>query len=191
MRPVIVVTEVGFLSPSERWDKLVAPLQEEFAAGGLGRVLDFETLQRETAELGYCPAEEVALELVRSGYDQGYARELLDRVLAAAVIAPGRLVLPSRWLTYHCEDYFAEPWAAQGHFDEFSQTPVIVPLSAAYEDVGHQFLVVGHSGSDGIHFGYRSGHSGLWAYPIDGEFKFMTGTVAELVEGWCSGKLSI
>jgi hypothetical protein len=52
MHPVIVVTEPGRLSPHDRREKLVTPLREQLAASGLGRVLDFEALRRETAELG-------------------------------------------------------------------------------------------------------------------------------------------
>lgn len=187
MHPVIVVTELRLLSPGERWGKLVSPLEERFVASGLGRVLDFEMLQRETAELGYCAAEEVAVELVH----REYGRKLVDGVITAAGIAPGSPVMPSRWIGYHCEDYFSAGWAERGHFDQFSQTPVIVPLREAYEDVEHRFLFVGTSGCDGIHFGYRDRHSGLWAFPIEGEFKFMADNVAELVNGWCSGKLSL
>ena len=152
-----------------------------------GRVLEFETLQRQTADLGYCAAEELAVELTR----RGYGRELVDGVIAAAGISPGSPVMPWRWRGYHCEDYFSAGWAERGHFDQFSQTPVIVPYREAYEDVEHRFLFIGTSGCDGVHFGYRDGHSGLWAYAIDGEFKFMAVNVAELVEGWCSGKLSV
>jgi hypothetical protein len=184
---MIVVTELRLLPPEERWRKFVSPLAEQLVASGLGRVLDFEALQRQTADLGYCAAEEVAVELAH----RGYGRELVDGIIAAAGIAPGRPVMPSRWRGYHCEDYFAAGWAERGHFDQFSQTPVIVPLREAYEDVEHRFLFVGTSGCDGIHFGYRDGHSGLWAYLIDGEFKFMADNVGELVEGWCSGKLSV
>ena len=187
MGPVIVVTELRLLTQEERWGKLVAPLEEELASSGLGRVLDFETLQAEVSELGYCAAGEVVVELRH----RGYGRDVVDGVLAAAGIPPGRPVVPSRWLGYHCEEYFSEGWAERGHFDQFSQTPVIDPYAEVYEDVDHQFLVVGHSGGDGIDFGYRNGHTGLWAYPIDGEFKFMADTVAELVEGWCSGRLSV
>jgi len=187
MHPVIVVTQLGLIPPGERWGKLVAPLEEHLVASGLGRVLDFETLRQETADGGYCPAEEVAVELTHLGY----GRELMEGVLAAAGVSVREPVMPSRWRGYHCEEYFDAGWAQRGHFDTFSQTPVIVPLSEAYEDVDHQFLVVGHSGGDGIDFGYRNGRSGLWAYPIDGQFKFLADTVAELVEGWCSGRLSV
>ena len=42
MLPVIVVTELGLLSPGERWGRLVAPLEQQSAASGLGRVLAIE-----------------------------------------------------------------------------------------------------------------------------------------------------
>ena len=188
MHPVIVITEVGLLSPTERWEKLVSPLEEQLVASGLGRVLDIEALRRETAELGTAEQKEVAVELVH----WGYGRELVNEVISAAGIPPRGPVMPKRWLGYHCQDYFSAGWANEGHFDQFSKTPVVVPFVEAYEDEEHQFLVVGHSGCDGIDFGYRHGHSGLWAYPIDGElFKFMAITVAELVEGWSSGRLSV
>jgi hypothetical protein len=68
----------------------------------------------------------------------------------------------------------------------------IAPLTDAYENKETSFFAVGRSGCDGIDFGYRAGHVGLWAYyPITREFKFMSTTVVELVEGWCSGKLSV
>jgi hypothetical protein len=187
MLPVIVVTELSALAPADRWMKLVLPLAEQLAESGLGRILELELLERETAELGYCPAEEVAVELRH--FD--YGRELVDGVLAAAGLPPGHPVMPLRWRGYHPDDYFSAGWAQHGHFDELSQTPVVIPLPEAYEDVEHQFLVVGHSGSNGIKFGYRNGHAGIWAYPYDGEFKFVADTLAELVEAWGSGKLSI
>ncbi|NBR85922.1 MAG: hypothetical protein EB141_20625 [Verrucomicrobia bacterium] len=99
---------------------------------------------------------------------------------------------PKQYRGYDCADYFAEGWSERGHFDEHSQTLVIAPLTEAYEDKQIGFFAVGRSGWDGIDFGYRVGHPGLWAYyPITREFKFMSSTVAELVEGWCSSKLSV
>ena len=74
---------------------------------------------------------------------------------------------PEQYRKYPCADYFAEGWFERGYFDKRSQTLL-------------------------HHFGYRVGHLGLWAhYPITREFKFMTDSVAELVEGWCSNKLSV
>jgi hypothetical protein len=58
---------------------------------GLGRVVDFETLERETAEFGYCAAEEVVVELAH----RGYGRELVDGIIIAAGISPGSPIMPS------------------------------------------------------------------------------------------------
>lgn len=100
--------------------------------------------------------------------------------------------VPEQYRDYPCEDYFAEGWSARGHLDEASQTLVVAPLSEAYQDSKIEFFAVGRSGCGGIDFGYRKGHPGLWAYyPIDGDFKYMAATIAELVQQWCLGRLSV
>ena len=188
MHPVVVVTELRSLRPGERWQQLVLPLEQQLTESGLGRVLDFDSLHRQTVDLGYCAAEEVAVEL----RNFNYGRDLISRMLAEAGIPPQQPVMPARWQGFGCEEYFsAADWALNGYFDEFSQTPVVVPVTEAYEDVEHQFLLIGHSGGDGIHFGYRSEHAGLWAYPVDGDFEFIADTLAKLVDGWCSGQLTL
>jgi hypothetical protein len=99
--------------------------------------------------------------------------------------------VPEEWRAYPCEDYFREGWWGPGHFDEQSQTAVISPVSEVREAAEHEFLAVGRAGSDGIEFGYRKGQPGLWAFdPMEEEFKLMAATVGELVEGWCSGRLT-
>ena len=51
---------------------------------------------------------------------------------------------------------------------------------------------MGRSGVDGIDFGYRMDRPGLWAfYPIDEEFEFMAESTQMLIDGWCSGSLSV
>jgi hypothetical protein len=188
MYPLYVITELRTLLPQERWIKLVAPMQEQLIWSGLGRVVDFEVLQQATEELGYCPAEEIAVELV----NDAYGRDLVKDVLSDAGISPGRPVQPIRWRDYHCDEYFSADLATLGHYDELSQFWIIRPFSSVYEDRENQFLVLGGPGVDGIKFGFRHGHSGLWAYyPIGGEFKLKAQTIAELVEGWCSGELSV
>ena len=102
------------------------------------------------------------------------------------------MAVPERWAAYECADYFDGGWAERGHFDEPSQTLVVAPLAEAYEDAAIGFFAVGRSGCGGIDFGYRRGHAGLWAYhQIGREWQYMAGSVAELVEGWCSGRLSV
>jgi len=100
--------------------------------------------------------------------------------------------VPDRWREYDCADYFEQGWWEHGHFDEYSQTLVIAPLQEAYEEKAAEFFAIGRSGGDGIDFGYRKRHSGLWAfYPIEGNFKFMASSVEELIQSWCGGKLSV
>jgi hypothetical protein len=100
--------------------------------------------------------------------------------------------VPVRFRDYLCAEYFADGWSERGHFDELSQTLVVVPLTEAYENPDIGFFGVGRSGCGGIDFGYRRGHLGLWAYhPIGREWQYMAASVAELAEGWCSGRLSV
>ncbi len=100
--------------------------------------------------------------------------------------------VPAHLRGYACDDYFASEWAERGFWDDPSQLTLIVPAAEVEERPELQLLVVGRPGVDGILFGYRVGHPGLWAYhPIDREFVLMAPSVAELVEGWLSGKLAV
>jgi len=100
--------------------------------------------------------------------------------------------IPDKYFNYECEDYFQGAWPEDGFFDDASQTLLIVPVNEAYVDEKAGFFAVGHSGAGGIDFGYRKHQSGIWAfYPIDHEFKFMANSIQALVEGWCSGHLSV
>jgi hypothetical protein len=100
--------------------------------------------------------------------------------------------VPDRWRAYPCDEYFEDGWWLRGHYDEESYTLVIVPLEEAYENMEFEFFAVGRSGSDGIDFGFRKGALGLWAFhPIECEFQYMAPTVAQLVEGWCGGRLAV
>ena len=121
-----------------------------------------------------------------------YGRPLLEECVRESRISIERPIVPRRWIDYRCDDYFHEGWAERGHLHEPSQTLAICPLAEAYEIADIEFFAVGRSGWDGIDFGFRKGRSGLWAFrPIDRDFKFMAATVAELVEGWCSSRLSV
>jgi hypothetical protein len=181
---------VRSLAREERWSKLIAPLQAQLEASGLARVIDFEGLRDRTAELGYCPAEDLILELTSGAYLQGYGPELVEQVLASAGVAPRSDVMPERWAAYQCEDYFVEGWSSRGYFDELSQVWIVVPFRDAFEDTDLGLLTVGTPGVDGISFGYRNSLPGLWAYyPIRGEFKEMAPTVAALVEEYSGSRL--
>jgi hypothetical protein len=55
-----------------------------------------------------------------------------------------------------------------------------------------EFLAIGGPGVDGIRWGYRVGHEGLWAYcPFDDEFIHVAASASELVERWKSGELKL
>ncbi|QBE64449.1 hypothetical protein [Pseudoduganella lutea] len=100
--------------------------------------------------------------------------------------------IPDKYAAYECEDYFRGKWPEDGFFHDDSQMLLVVPLSETYVLRKKAFFAVGRSGTDGIDFGYRKHHSGLWAfYPIDEEFKFMADSIQSLVDGWCSGYLSV
>jgi hypothetical protein len=100
--------------------------------------------------------------------------------------------IPDGYAAYKCGDYFQGAWWLDGYFDDYSQTMVIVPWDETYEVEETGFFAVGCSGADGIDFGYRKNHSGLWAfYPIEEEFKFMADSIRALVDDWCSGRLTV
>lgn len=99
---------------------------------------------------------------------------------------------PEKFAAYECDDYFKDAWSEEGYFDEASQMSLIVPLNETYEIADPGFLAIGRSDTDSIDFGYRKNFAGIWAfYPIEQEFKFMADSIQELVEGWCSGHLSV
>jgi hypothetical protein len=54
-----------------------------------------------------------------------------------------------------------------------------------------EFLAVGSSGCNGLEWGYRKGHRGLWVcYPIE-QFESLGPTLAELFDGWYSGRIRV
>jgi hypothetical protein len=188
MSMLIVVTGLDQLPPTERWPRLVAPLAEELAYSGLGNLPELDSLRREVHECGSLQATEVAANLVNFGY----GRPLVDRVVEAAGIKRGKPVLPTRWRDFNCADYFSSALADHGYWDEPSQYRYIWSAEQVYEDGERQFLVIGGPGVDGIDWGYRRGHSGLWAwFPIDAEFVAIAATAEALLQGWLSGAITV
>ena len=91
-----------------------------------------------------------------------------------------------------CSEYFESAWALSGLYDESSQLRLVLPESEIELAEQGEFLGVARPGVDGILFGYRAGRSGVWAcYPGSGEFKFMSPSLAGLVEGWRNGSLFV
>jgi hypothetical protein len=187
MDKLIFITGVDQLSPAERWPRLIAPLAEKLKSSGLGRLPDEEALRREAEQTGVLEATEVAVQLA----NLDYGRPLVDSVVAVAGIHCLRSSRPARWRSYHCDDYFASTLAEFGSWDDASQLWLVWPADRVYERPDEQFLVIGTAGVNGIHWGYRGGQRGLWAYPIDGEFVWKASSAAELVQGWLSGTIVV
>lgn len=93
---------------------------------------------------------------------------------------------------YVCADYMESELATLGFWDAAGQIWIIVPLSEVEELAAEGFLVVGRPGSDGISLGYRRGYPGFWAYrPIDREYELLAATVAEFLDGWRNGTITV
>lgn len=89
-----------------------------------------------------------------------------------------------------CNEYLA--LFAAGLFDEFNQIQLIVPASELEIDSEYGDLVIGRPGVDGIHFCFRAGHEGVFAYyPIDDEHVRVAASIADLVRDWTSGSLRL
>lgn len=93
---------------------------------------------------------------------------------------------------YNCYDYFTGGWAERGHYDEASRTWLVLPLAELLPELRAGFFAVGRAGVDGILFGYRYGHRGVWAfYPTDQEFKCLAANLNEFVQGWWAGAITV
>jgi hypothetical protein len=100
--------------------------------------------------------------------------------------------VPTKWQEYNCGDYFTSVLAEHGYWDEAGQYWYFWPAAQVYEDRDRLFLVIGSAGVDGIHWGYRKGQKGLWAYyPIEGEWRWLASTVSGLLDGWLSGEIKV
>ncbi|NNE22949.1 MAG: hypothetical protein HKN11_10095 [Rhizobiales bacterium] len=81
---------------------------------------------------------------------------------------------------------------SDGRFDEFAQLWFILPVKDAYIDPDTKGLVFGHPGVDGLCFCYRPGHSGVWIYyPIEQEWRKISGSISELESGWFDRTISV
>jgi len=184
MRGIVVVTGLDQLPPSERWPRLVAPLAAELADSGLGLLPDLDSLTRDACG----GATEVAVDLA----NLDFGRDLIRRIVEAAGITPVAGAMPERWQEYGCSDYFASPLSRNGYWDEAGQYWYICPSDRVYEKADLRLVVVGGPGVDGIDWGYRAGHTGVWAYyPMGREFVWLAPDVDALLEGWLSGAITL
>jgi len=94
-------------------------------------------------------------------------------------------MIPEPFGAYRSTDYFNSEEMKRGIWDNTAVLWLILPAAEVAERPDIQFLVIGRPGVDGIEFGYRLGHDGIWAYrPIENTFLFLAPTVAAFLEGW-------
>src|SRR5262245_24183084 len=100
--------------------------------------------------------------------------------------------IPKRFNDYRCSDYFGSCKFTRGVWSESEHLWLIFSVDRVFERSEREFLVIGRPGVDGIEFGYRRGHDGIWAhYPIEGEFRLIAPRVSALVEGWLGGSIRV
>ena len=98
---------------------------------------------------------------------------------------------------FDCDDYAHSDLAHVGFCDEQNRCWLVVPVSDAEElkDFNGRslnFLSIGRPGVDGIAFGYRTGHPGVWAYyPSEGRFELVAKTAQELIAEWQAGRFKL
>jgi hypothetical protein len=69
---------------------------------------------------------------------------------------------------------------------------VVVPAGETELDRDPDLFAIGRPGVDGIAFGYRRGHGGIWAfYPIGREFVRVADSTSDLVERWRSNRIRL
>lgn len=100
--------------------------------------------------------------------------------------------VPEKWQAYDCSDYFQSPLAELGWWDQRGQCWYIETAGGVCEDVARGFLVIGRPGVDGIEWGYRRGHQGIWAYyPVEDAFVLIARSADALREGYDSGRITV
>ena len=100
--------------------------------------------------------------------------------------------VPTQFHEFDCAEYFREAAFRSGFLDFASQTQLVFPEEELQLLPEAEFMVIGSPGISSVLFGFRKHHSGVWAYyPIDGDFKFMAGSIKGLVEGWLNESLFV
>lgn len=102
------------------------------------------------------------------------------------------MAIPEHFRDYKCSEYFGSEQFTRGVWSDSEQLRLIVAADEVAERPDLEFLVVGRPGVDGIEFGYRKNHDGIWAYyPISREFSKVASSVNDLVEGWFAGRIKV
>jgi hypothetical protein len=102
------------------------------------------------------------------------------------------MTIPEHFRDYRCGDYYGSEQFTRGVWSESERLHLIVAADEVSELPDLEFLVVGRPGVDGIEFGYRKNHDGIWSYyPISREFSQVASSVSGLVEGWFAGSIKV
>jgi hypothetical protein len=100
--------------------------------------------------------------------------------------------IPDQFKDYNCREYFNSQKFARGFYDERAGFWTVYADTNIREHPELEFLAVGGPGCDGLEWGYRKGHPGLWVfYPIEQRFELLAPTLAELFDGWYSGRIKV
>lgn len=100
--------------------------------------------------------------------------------------------IPEAFREFACGEYFGEPLFFRGVFFPEAQLQVVYPAAELRILSVPAFLAIGSAGADGIEFGYRRAHQGLWAFhPQENRFQFVANSLAELVQGYRSGVITV
>lgn len=100
--------------------------------------------------------------------------------------------VPLRLRRFDCDEYFGVPGFRDGVFLPEACLQVVYPESQVHLDEGLGFLAIGSAGADGIEFGYRAAHSGVWAFhPIESRFQHVAESLGQLVEGYRTGAIKV
>ena len=159
MPGLIVITGLEQLAPAERWSRFVEPLAIQLEESGLGEVPQLASLRNAVRQSGCVDATEVAIRLVNFHY----GKELVDRLVDEAGLERREIIRPEQWRPFQCDDYFTSEYVRHGYWDEGGQYWYLEPYDRVFENEEAGFLDVGGAGVGGIRFGYRHGHSGVWA----------------------------
>lgn len=197
MKPRVIIIEYHLVTSSDRredivtyryfetvscHDQLLRELSSQLHEGGLG------SLSLEGRSNGDASLSDLLVEL----RNLEYGRSLLHEWVRDNQIQIEQPIMPRRWVDYRCDEYFTDGWWNPAKYDPGDDLEVIHDYTRVYEDLEHEFLAVASPGCDGIGFGFRKQHAGLWVYyPMENDFELKAPTIAELRSDWCDGKLYV
>ena len=88
-------------------------------------------------------------------------------------------------------DYLYEDPPLNGYYDKTEFQFILSPKD--YEiNQQNEWLMIGNAGSDGIEFGIKKGHKKIYAYyPIEEDYSVKANSINDLINGLCSGSITV